>query len=568
MDHKQIVSDIDKLAMKKLLDILRNNSKDKIPMSDYIKTSSSCSKILSSSNSEPVKYLFDYLINQIKSYCKDIYKSLNSLVESRLVDAFYDEVSKFKIFLAWLNKLFMALENHRNVTLGDDTLIRKGLIQFKEIILNPMKSNIFGALNYVIILDRNCASVDRQMIFSVIKFIEQLDLEDPIIENGDIKGRILNIKPYNVVDPHIKKHSASKKYLLKEWLISQYEDLKLYAHEKATREIQLYSAPEYIKSSLKYFQEEDSRYNTYFPSESLFELKKINADLFIKQRLEALSKMETGVSYMFQNNKQEELKAVYGLYNRLGDTAIKMINTDMSVYIKDTGNTIFNNKDISKDPTKFVPELLKLKLHMDNLVEICFGNHLKIVDAKAKAFTSFMGKEHYSKQLALFCDFLMKVGLRGKNENQTEDELNNVMNLFKCISNKLVFQVEYAKKLSERLISNRTISAVAEKNLIAKIKADQGVAYTNRMTNMFEDLDKSVANVDDFRREMHKGKIGYIILSCQILQNGAWEIDESKYIKVDLTPKLKECIKKWEEFYKKKYSAHKLIWANGVVSNI
>ena len=88
------------------------------------------------------------------------------------------------------------------------------------------------------------------------------------------------------------------------------------------------------------------------------------------------------------------------------------------------------------------------------------------------------------------------------------------------------------------------------------------------MTNMFEDLDKSIANVDNFRKLNHRGNIGGVMLSCQILQRGAWEIDDAKFLKAELTPKLKNCIKEWEEFYKKNYNAQKLIWAVGVVSII
>jgi hypothetical protein len=116
-----------------------------------------------------------------------------------------------------------------------------------------------------------------------------------------------------------------------------------------------------------------------------------------------------------------------------------------------------------------------------------------------------MNKELYSKQLANFCDYEMKVGLKGvNNEAQVEDRLNNIINLFKCLNNKLIFQLEYAKKLSDRLIQNKSISLTAEKNLISKLKAEAGVTYVNKMTSMMQDLETSKSEMDMYRSLNHR----------------------------------------------------------------
>lgn len=561
-EYIKIIDEINNLVMKKLISILLNNSKENIPMSSYIKAHSLTLKILQITTCEPVKYLYNFLVMEIKTYLKGIYFNLNPLRNNKLIESFSEEINKIKLMSAWLSKLFIALEKHRNVTLDDTTLIKAVLINVIEIIINPLKILIFQGINNMITQERISQTIDSNSLINVIKFLDQVNLEDPIIQDYEIHPRPIVSK----LERANKKYTLSSKIIVSEWYNSQYESLREYIFDKSNKEISICSAPEYIKSSTKFINDEENRMKIYFPAEIHSELRKIINDIVIKQKLEILSKMETGLSYMFNNNKQEELKLVYFLYSKLGDIAIKMINTDMSIFIKDKGNEIYNNKEIAKDPTKFIPELLKLKLFMDGLVENCFENNIKIIDSKVKAFTNLMNKEHYSKQLAIYCDFLMKVGLKGKNENQIEEELKNVLNLFKCLSNKLVFQLEYSKKLSERLISGKTVSQIAEKNLISKIKADQGVSYTSRLTNMFEDLDKSVTNVDNFRKLLHKGKIEEIMLSCQILQRSTWEIEESKFLKLNLTPKLKGCIKEWENFYSKNFSSHKLIWVYGVVS--
>ena len=91
-----------------------------------------------------------------------------------------------------------------------------------------------------------------------------------------------------------------------------------------------------------------------------------------------------------------------------------------------------------------MPELIKLKKDMDNLVENSFFNHILFQDTKNKAFSYFMNKEFYAKQLANFCDYEMKIGIKGNSDIQIEEKLLNVINVFKCLNNKLAFQVEYS----------------------------------------------------------------------------------------------------------------------------
>jgi cullin 1 len=145
-----------------------------------------------------------------------------------------------------------------------------------------------------------------------------------------------------------------------------------------------------------------------------------------------------------------------------------------------------------------------LKKELDSLVEYAFDNHILFQDTKNKAFSYFMSKEQYPKHLANFCDYEMKQGIKGQNESQIEEKLNNIINIFKCLNNKLIFQIEYAKKLSDRLLAGRSQSILAEKSLIGKLKAEAGVTYVSRMTTMLQDLDLSKNIMDLFRSKPHR----------------------------------------------------------------
>lgn len=81
---------------------------------------------------------------------------------------------------------------------------------------------------------------------------------------------------------------------------------------------------------------------------------------------------------------------------------------------------------------------------MDALVEYSFNNHILFQDTKNRAFSFFMNKDFYSIQLANFCDFEFRRGIKGLNENQIDERLNNIINVFKCLNNRLKFQIDYS----------------------------------------------------------------------------------------------------------------------------
>lgn len=143
---------------------------------------------------------------------------------------------------------------------------------------------------------------------------------------------------------------------------------------------------------------------------------------------------------------------------------------------------------------------------MDKLVEEKFDNHLLFQDSKNKAFSQFMNREIYSKFLAIFSDYEMKIGVKGLSEKAYEEKINDIVNLFRCLNNKLIFQIEYVKKLSDRLIQGKSQNLIAEKMLITKLKAEVGVTYVNKMTSMLQDLDSSKAEIDLYRTQTHRVK--------------------------------------------------------------
>lgn len=495
------------------------------------------------------KRLFDYYIGVITDHMSDALKTIKNEDGESLIDAFLKENTQSKILIHWMRKVFTYLDKFhtKNANLG--SLCANAMkIYFNKLFL-PLKEKLFLAVNNLIQDDRDCNVVQRYKIKNLLRIFEEVDMKNPEL---------------NKEGENLFWTGETTNGVLNQWFSEKFLGFtETYISSKASREISCMSAPEYIRSALKYLDEEDNRKAEYIHKSYHERIDKVNHKHLIELNAKSIGKMETGIRYMFVNKKDIELQEAYRLISKLPES-LKSILDEFDPYIRERGDELYNNKELARDPTKFVPELIKLKKELDSLVEFAFDNHILCQDTKNKAFSYFMNKEHYAKQLANYCDWEMKINIKGSNESQIEEKLNNIINIFKCLNNKLLFQLEYAKKLSDRLIQNRSLSLIAEKTLISKLKAEAGVAYVNKMTSMMQDLETSKTEMDLYRAQPHRGCPESIPFAVQVLQHGAWEIDKSKFDRIPVPPFLNRCMEDFNNFYINRHKTHKLIWTGGL----
>ena len=213
---------------------------------------------------------------------------------------------------------------------------------------------------------------------------------------------------------------------------------------------------------------------------------------------------------------------------------------------------------------KFIPELISLKKEMDKLVYECFENNNDFQDVKNKAFSLFMKRDVYAKQLSNYADYCMRLGFKGKSQEEIENTLNDIIDLFKCLNSKLVFQNEANKKMSERLIKKQNLSTLAERMFITKLKQEAGVTYVSKMQEMMNDLEKNKNETDNYKLLPHKGAPNGIKLDITVISQSAWEISKKSMEKLEMPKYLSSCLDDFEQFYLKKHQGQKLIWCLGL----
>ena len=553
-DIKQAKAEIEKEMIKGIIEYVRNGTFPNNSPNSYMNSYTIVQNLADLGDPE-CEALFNFHNKTIQGFIEECYKKISKETNIQLIDSFITYTDNINFLIYWMNRIFTYLDRFYTRAKNKQTLCKNALELYRDNLFVPLQNEIHKEVNKLIKDDRNCNLESRPKIKTILKIINDLDLFSPKI-----------IKENNKISWIAEKGTENKNnrdYGDKWYKDSFQKETIKFAKDKANGDIHSMSAPEYILSELKYLNEEKERQKEYINPNYHKDIDNINYQYLIGGNAVELGKMDTGIPYMFNNKRNDELKKAYELIS-LYPESLKVITEAFQPYIKKRGEEIYQNKEISKDPKKFIPRLINLKKEMDSLVEDCFSNNPKFQDTKNKAFSTFMNKDFYAKQLSNYTDFCMKSGFKGKSEDEVEVLINEIIGLFKCLNTKLVFQIEANKKMSDRLIKGSSVSTNHEKKLISKLKQESGVNYVSKMTQMMSDLDKNKKEIDEYKSLSHRGVPNGIKFNVQVVSQSAWEINKKAMEKIELPKFLTFCIDDFENYYYRKHSGQKLMWCLGL----
>ena len=501
------------------------------------------------------KDLLDYHNQTIKTYMIDCKNKLKTQSNNNLLDDFLLHTEHIYILIYWMGRIFSYIDQHYNKHKTKTTLSKESMKLYAEIFFEDFQINIFNEVNKLIKEDRNGNTETRPIIKRVLKIFKDLDLENPKIMKEN--NRIVWVSDNN-------KGEKSNPEVQELWFNNYFsKETESFASTKASNDIRSMSTPEYVASQLKYLDEEIERKSEYINVRYYASIDEINYKYLIGDKSRELAEMDTGVKNMLETKKDEQLRNLYELF-KLHEDSLNEISKIFDPYIRNRGKVLYDNKELSKDPKKFIPELINLKKEMDNLVKNCFENNPIFQDVKNKSFSLFMQKDYYAKQLSYYVDHCMRIGFKGKSSEEIDNILNDIISLFKCLGSKLVFQTESNKKMSERLIKKVSLSYLSEQSFISKLKQESGIVYVSKMQEMMSDLEKNKKETESYKSLEHKGMPNGIKFDVTVISQSAWEISKTVMEKLEMPKFLESCLKNFEKFYINKHNGQKLMWCLGL----
>ena len=499
--------------------------------------------------------LLEYHNGVIRDYIQDCLNDLSKETNVNLIDAFIKHTEHITFLSYWMNRIFCYLDRFYTKAKCKITLAKNALTLYTENFFNQFRNNIFIEVNKLIREDRQGIREYRPKIKIVMRIIKDLDYEFPKLIKENNKISWIQEKENSKGTEIAIQNDWYENYFL--------GDTLKFSRDKGKGDVQTLSAPEYIVSQLKYLDEEYERQREFINEKFHNKINDINYQNLIGDHMKEIASMDTGIKKMLETKNDVQLTNLYKLF-KLYPASLVEITEEFQPYIKSRGNTLYENKELSKDPKKFIPELISLKKEMDKLVLECFENNNTFQDVKNKAFSLFMKKDVYAKQLSNYADFCMRNGFKGKSQEEIDHTLNDIIDLFKCLNSKLVFQNESNKKMSERLIKKLSLSTLSERLFITKLKQEAGVTYVSKMQEMMNDLEKNKNETESYKSMPHKGAPNGIKLDITVISQSAWEVSKKNMEKIEMPKFLKTCLDDFDNFYIKKHQGQKLLWCLGL----
>ncbi|PWY67190.1 cullin-4B [Aspergillus heteromorphus CBS 117.55] len=272
------------------------------------------------------------------------------------------------------------------------------------------------------------------------------------------------------------------------------------------------------------------------------------------------------------------LERLYSLLQRK-DLGAKL-KTAFSCYIIEEGSGIVFDEDKEAD---MVARLLDFKQQLDDVWINSFHRNEDLGHTLREAFETFMnrGKKSDSsggtdnpktgEMIAKYVDRLLKGGWKLAPVHKADDkpladedaeidrQLDQVLDLFRFVHGKAVFEAFYKNDLARRLLMGRSASDDAEKSMLSRLKTECGSSFTHNLESMFKDMDVARDEMGAYssiqRERRHRLPVD---LSVSVLSAAAWPTYPD--VQVRIPPEIATAVDDFEKFYHTKYNGRKLDW--------
>ena len=492
--------------------------------------------------------LYDYYKEAMKDCVIEFVKQLNKN-SSDIISSFIEIADRMDKLIDFMTNAFYFLDFYytRRKKKKLTNLYDIALDMYKNILFMPFQKQITKEVNELIKEDRGGNKENRIKIKRILGIMKTLDLLKPKKEEDNKEEEI------NKMKVELESETPVQDY----WFNLFKEDTEKFFSVKAEKGIINKSTPEYVVEQLNYLDEENERQKKLI-NEIYY--KRLNDTIYkeiIGKNMKNLVNMDSGVKHMLENNKYNDLHNLYKLF-KLYLPSLDEICEVFKVYIIKRGNNLLENKEISMKTQTFVPELINLQKEIKDLISKCFEGDQKFHKAKNDAFAEFMKlkskSKFYSRQIAYYVDFCMRNEFKGKEQEVVEATLEEIIQLFKNLSEKYLFQSEAQKKMSDRLLKNKYLSIEIEKQFVQKLKQENGSDFVQKMVTMLEDVETSKKEMEKYKESSSsRGYPSGIKFDVLVISNNSWEVDMKRLTNFKLPNIFSSCVKDFSNFYLNKY---------------
>lgn len=313
----------------------------------------------------------------------------------------------------------------------------------------------------------------------------------------------------------------------------------------------------------------------------------------IRQKVSYLAE-SASVAELLEANDAATLADLYSLLERVKQAG--MLNKPFATWTEDIGTKICFDED---GVDQMIERLLSLKRRLDTVWRTAFQRDDQIAISLRDAFMRFINKTKKTslthdtdnsktgEMIAKYVDLLLKGGIKAipselmatkerkedddedpdvDEDKQVSEQLEQVLDLFRFLQGKAIFEAFYKRDLAKRLLLGRSASADAEQNMLSRLKTECGAGFTQNLEQMFKDVELSREELGGYKERLAQlpSRPGALDLDVNILSSAAWPTYPDVPVKVP--ENIQTAIDDFERYHKAKHSGRKLTWKHALAN--
>ena len=261
--------------------------------------------------------------------------------------------------------------------------------------------------------------------------------------------------------------------------------------------------PEYVRSARALMDREVKRVEMFsLPNSTKQELLTLLEDHLVSKKESKLTNQDD-LADLLETNAIEDLELLYTLLGRRNMGA--HLRPGFTKWIEDEGTAVVFSE---KEQDNMVVQLLSLKRQLDTLWKVSFHRDEELGHGLRESFDKFMNKTKKTtaswgtdnsktgEMIAKYVDMLLRGGAKAipaqlsrkaekpatveaeddkeegvfDEDTEVNNQLDQVLDLFRFLHGKAVFEAFYKKDLARRLLMGRSASADAERSMLSRLK--------------------------------------------------------------------------------------------------